>query len=497
MGERRIRFERRVGKIGFLGRGVRPPRRDESDAPHSIDLRIGGAKVSRSLKDTRAATRDFADAPGLLSAVFSRTPEAVVRPESADDVAGAVGVCFEERTRVVPRGAATAGQGGVVPVRGGVVIDLTSLRNIVGLDRANRTATVEAGAVWEDVIDNLERESLSPLAYPSSACGGTVGGWVSTGGYGIGTLKHGNFRTHIESLEVALPSGFLVEASGREGRYSIPSFAGTEGQIGVVTKAVLKLRRLPERRASWVIRVPALSDGLALYNRLTRLEDLPYSLEIVSPGHPGPYGEMGGVPLLLATQEGAAADVEALAARIEEAISGTGLELDATVEARDLWRKRFSNLRERAEQGSFQSGSLLLGDDVLEGFISYLRREGAGGENLGFVCRAVERGRSLVTVGCFSGGAGEPSPLGAFALVRKAIAAGAGMGGVPYGVGIWNSPYIDVILGDRKRELRRIKREVDRLGIMNPGKFFSMTTRSGLPVPGWALGAYLGLAGRS
>jgi glycolate oxidase len=256
------------------------------------------------------------------------------------------------------------------------------------------------------------------------------------------------------------------------------------------------LRRLAERRASWVIRVPALSDGLSIYNRLMGLEDLPYSLEIVSPGRPGPYGEMGNAPLLLATQEGGAADVEARAARIKEALSGTGLELDATAEARDLWKKRFSNLLERREEGSFQSAGLLLGDDALEGFISYLRGGGPGGENLGFVCSAVERGKSLVTVGCFSGGAGEPSPLGAFARVRKAIAAGVGMGGVPYGVGIWNSPYIDVILGDRRRELRRIKREVDRLGIMNPGKFFSMTTRSGLPVPGWVLGVYLGLAGR-
>ena len=92
---------------------------------------------------------------------------------------------------------------------------------------------------------------------------------------------------------------------------------------------------------------------------------------------------------------------------------------------------------------------------------------------------------------------GRLSPLRALARVRGMVARGVGMGGVPYGVGLWNSPYIDVVLGSRKKELRRIKSEVDRLRIMNPGKFFHMTTRSGLRIPGWAMSAYFGIAGRS
>jgi FAD/FMN-containing dehydrogenase len=91
-----------------MGKGGRiPARQTGSDAPHAIRLRIGDRQVSTSTEDIEAARHELTPMPDNLVRVFSRKPEAVVRPETAQEAADALGICFEERTRVVPRGAAS------------------------------------------------------------------------------------------------------------------------------------------------------------------------------------------------------------------------------------------------------------------------------------------------------------------------------------------------------------------------------------------------------
>jgi glycolate oxidase len=479
-----------------MGRGSRlPTRRGLADAPHSIALRIGDDRVHTSDEATEAARYGLYPPPGPLGGVFSRMPVAVVRPATAQEAADAVGVCFEERTRAVARGAATGGLGGVVPVRGGVVIDLTALGGVQDIDSQGGTATVGAGAIWDDVIDTLKTEGFAPLVWPSSASGSTVGGWASSGGYGEGALRHGNFRAHIRALEVGLPSGFLVEATGGEGRYSIPSFAGTEGQIGIVTGAKFSIGRVAERKATYLVRLGRFEEGIPLYRKIASLENAPHSVHLVSRGAAMKFGRGLDSPVLMVTCEGSAGEADLLSGALKDIVAGSGFEIDTSFDARELHKNRFTAVTGGAGKRPSYRGSVVIGEDRLDDLVSYvLKRRGDDGRDL--ECRAVGRGTNLVTVDC---GAvpGGLSPMGAFAFARSVVAAGAGMGGVPYGAGLWNSPYIDVILGGRKKELRRVKREVDRLRIMNPGKFFSMTTRSGLPVPGWALRAYLGVAGRS
>lgn len=497
MGDKRIRFERRVGRIGFMGKGGRiPARQTGSDAPHAIRLRIGDRQVSTSTEDIEAARHELTPMPDSLVRVFSREPEAVVRPETAQEAADALGICFEERTRVVPRGAATSGLGGAVPVRGGVVIDLKGLNRVTDIDVAGGTATVEAGARWSDVMEALAREGYAPPSYPTSASASTVGGYISSGGYGAGTLKNGNFRRHVVSLEVGLPSGFLVKATGQEGRYSIPSFAGTEGQVGIVTAATISIIGLPEKRETFRVAPGDLAKGMDLFEDIRSLDSPPHSVDLLSAGAARLYGRGWEEPVLMVTGEGPAAEVDGLARSIKGLLAGRGMDIETAGDAREAWAARLSNILDGTDESPFMSGGLLFSDDGMRRFVLYLIEKNENDPDLLFECRAVDRGRNLVTLG-YRSKRQSLDPLKAFARVRGFTAAGAGMGGVPYGVGLWNSPYIDVILGKRKKELRRVKSEVDRLRIMNPGKFFSMTTRSGLRVPGWAMRAYFGFAGRS
>jgi glycolate oxidase len=494
LGERRFRIERRVGKIGFMGRGTRLPGGSGYDAPHSIGLRIGEDKVSTSSRDIEAAASDFTRLPGIVRRLFVRKPGAVVRPATAQDAADAAAVCFEERTPLVPRGGGTSGLGGVLPVRGGVVMDLRGLCGIAGIDRAGALATVEAGAVWDSLTADLEKEGLCPLCLPASSAESTVGGWASTGGYGTGSLKYGNFHDHIESLEVALPSGFVVDAAGGEGRYSIPSFAGTEGQIGVVTKVTFSVRRVPEEVASYIVRPPDLGEALRIYMALARREKPPYSVELAGPGTGRLYSRKeegaadlkpGDGPFIIASEEGSSAEVASFTEALKSVLAPSG-GLEKLADLRGVRRRKLVSMREVMKDTPYLSGGVLMGADGLAGYLDHLSGMRKGEEGPVFECASVGGGRTLVTAGLFAGGGAGFSLLRAFAGVRSIIAAGLSLGGVPYGVGLWNSPYIDVILGGRKKELWRIKKEVDRLGVMNPGKFFSMTTRLGLPIPGWA-----------
>jgi FAD/FMN-containing dehydrogenase len=105
----------------------------------------------------------------------------------------------------------------------------------------------------------------------------------------------------------------------------------------------------------------------------------------------------------------------------------------------------------------------------------------------------VERGRVMLRAYSASEGAGRmrrdvPTTV-------KVVSLAAGLGGKPYGLGIWNSPHYRLVLGDYHKDFRVIKRETDRIGILNPGKFFRITTNHGVPVPGWLFSIGLRLAG--
>ncbi len=463
------------------------------DAPDEIRHRLGGEKISNDPDDLDAARSDFAPMPGFLADLFSRPPAAVVRPATAREAAEAVSTCFGRRTTVVPRGGGTSGLGGAVPVRGGVVIDLTRLSRLIDIDEAKGAVTVEAGAVWDDVVLSLEHEGWTVPACPTSGAASTIGGWVSTGGYGAGTLEHGNFHARIVSLEVALPSGLLVETSGPGGRYSVSSFAGMEGQMGVVTRVTFPIVRAPEKRAAFAVALAGLAEGISLCGRLAALEEPPHWIEVAAGGAAGLYGGGWDGPVLLIAVEGTAARVGGFTARLKKLLEGTGLDLDSSLDVRRLWARKLSGLREGREERSIASGAVLVGAEALGPLVSHIM-ERRGGPML--ECRPVDRATTLVTAR-FRTDRERLGLFGALARARAFVAAAVRMGGVPYGVGLWNSPYIDVILGGRGEELRRIKAEVDSFGIMNPGKFFSMTTRWGLRVPGWAARACFRLAGLS
>jgi glycolate oxidase len=494
---KRISIRRRSGKIGFMGKGIRVPERVRSEIVSSLSARLDDRVLELDGTELDSYREDAVAIPLILRRFYSKRPDAVVRPDSGEMVADILDKCLEEKTPATPRGGGTAGLGGSVPVRGGVVVDLGALAQVRDIDRAEKSVTVEAGCTWSTLMDQLGKEGLALKAYPSNAALGTVGGWLSTGGLGVGTLASGSFGGQVKSLEAAVPSGILIDAGEGNGRYSIRSFSGTEGQAGIVTGATFSVTDLPETRCSHLIYVGRPEDGCGLLERFSGMEHPPHLVRMVDAGlaallAPRWNLQDRGSAFVIVAGRGDAGRMKELDAAVKAEAVRAGLEVESLGEAGGPWDACFSHLDREGPQSITLAGEVIVGADRLAQLIGKLRPL-TEKKNLMFEYTLVERGLVMVRVVSAGGRAGR---IGRDVSATVGIVSlAAGLGGRPYGLGIWNSPYCRLALGEYYRDFKVIKRETDRIGILNPGKFFRVTTNHGVPVPGWLLSIGLRLAG--
>jgi FAD/FMN-containing dehydrogenase len=497
---RRIHIQRRAGKIGFMGKGLSVPSHEKSEVAHALSLRIDEDMILVSDAHRDRCREDAVIKPGILRRFFSKKPEVVVRPDSGQCVAEILDVCIEEKTPAVPRGLGTAGLGGAMPVRGGVVIDLTRLCKIVDVDKAGERATVESGCTWATLQEEVNKEGLSLRSYPSSAAHSTVGGWVSTGGYGVGTLTEGSFHRQVEEMEVAVPSGLLVSAGHDQGRYSIRSLAGTEGQLGVVTRLTLPLKAKPEGRVCYLVHLLKEEDGPSILQAISAMDGTPHMVKMASRMQAQVLEEIWGLPgrdkpFIIVAGEGSSQHTGRLEAAIKKLAFKEGLEVEEPESSSSLWSTHFSHMGKYKDMTLFLAGEVLIEAERLSHFLRLLEREAAEGRHLLYECQLVEKGKVLVWVTYRGKSRDDTELLRDVPLTAKIVTIACKSGGIPYGLGMWNSHHSRLVFGEYYKILKVIKSETDRLKILNPGKFFEMITNTGVPVSLWLYGIGMRLAG--
>lgn len=182
-----------------------------------------------------------------------RSPQVVVLPGSVHEVVQVVRAAAARKIPIIPRGAGTSLSGAVLAVEGGVVIGLTRMNRILEIDHRNRRALVEAGCVNAWVTNAVKAKGLYYAPDPSSQSACTIGGNIATNSGGPHTLKYGVTTNHILGYEMVLPDGEIVwlgvEPGGGEdlGGYDLRGAAiGSEGMFGVVTRALVRLTRVPQ-----------------------------------------------------------------------------------------------------------------------------------------------------------------------------------------------------------------------------------------------------------
>jgi D-lactate dehydrogenase (cytochrome) len=178
-----------------------------------------------------------------------RRPDVVVYPESTEEIASVLEVADATETPVVPFGAGTSLEGHVIPLRGGISLDLTRMNAIVALRPDDLTATVQAG---------VTRSQLEAAAGPHGlwfpvdpGADATLGGMAATNASGTTTVRYGGMRAHVLALEVVLAGGRVIRTGSRAVKtsagYNLTGlFVGSEGTLGVITELTLRLHPIPD-----------------------------------------------------------------------------------------------------------------------------------------------------------------------------------------------------------------------------------------------------------
>jgi len=202
-------------------------------------------------------------------------PDAAVWPESTEQVAEIVRFANEYKIPVVPRGAGTSLSGGVIPIKGGIIIDLSKMNHILEISIENRYARVQPGVVCDDLNRELAKHGFAFPPDPASSTVSTIGGNVATNAGGIKGAKYGTTRDYVLGLQVVLPSGEVMHTGSYTMKcvsgYDLAKlFIGAEGTLGVITEVTLKVNPLPRHAMTAVATFAQLEDaGKAIFQTMT------------------------------------------------------------------------------------------------------------------------------------------------------------------------------------------------------------------------------------
>ncbi len=180
-------------------------------------------------------------------------PDVVVFPTSTKEVSDILKLANKEGIPVTPRGGGTNVSGGSVPIKGGIVLCTTKMNKILKIDKENLTVTVEPGVVLMDLNATVAKEGLFFPPDPQSFLGATLGGVIGENAGGPACVKYGVTKQYVLGLEVVLPSGEIMNVGGLtmknvQGYDLTMLFTGSEGTLGVITKAYLMLKPMPSAR---------------------------------------------------------------------------------------------------------------------------------------------------------------------------------------------------------------------------------------------------------
>lgn len=212
-------------------------------------------------------------------------PELVVKAKNTIEVSKVVSFAYRNKIAVTPRGAGTGLVGGAVPVFGGIVIDLSLMNRFIELDEENLTLTVEPGVLLKDIYSYVEEKDLFYPPDPGEKTA-TIGGNISTNAGGMRAVKYGVTRDYVRGLEVVTATGDIINIGGKvvknSSGYSLGNLiVGSEGTLGIVTKAILKLLPLPKEVISMIVPFDSLDDAIYAVPKIIKSKIIPTAMEFV------------------------------------------------------------------------------------------------------------------------------------------------------------------------------------------------------------------------
>lgn len=213
-------------------------------------------------------------------------PDAVMSPRSTEEIQQIVKICNEHKIPIVPRGTGTNLCGGTCPVEGGIVLLFKHMNRILEIDEDNLTATVEPGVITLDLYNAaLEKGFLYPPD-PGSMKSSTIGGNIMENSGGLRALKYGVTSDYVMGLEIVLPNGELMRTGGKltkdvAGYDFTRLYVGSEGTLGIITKALLKLVPIPESKKTILALYEDLEAAGRSVSKIIASKIIPATLEFL------------------------------------------------------------------------------------------------------------------------------------------------------------------------------------------------------------------------
>jgi len=434
-------------------------------------------KIIDKVAEREQYSHDIGDLPPIMTkTLFQTLPEFVVQPKNIDEIKNVLVFANEHKIPVVPRGAASWGFGGVIPTRGGIVIDLSPFRNILELNIVQKTVTVEAGARWSDIDILAKKKGLCLRTYPSSKFS-TVGGWVSTGGIGINSFRYGHVSKHIISMTVVTGTGEVKKLTPADSDFKY--YISTEGEFGIVAEVTLKLRDIPQgayphllyfkgdREAFAFIELFVKEAGEAKINPDTiRYLDENQMTDINQIMRSGIFKKNAAILVEFSNLES-----ENLFQRFMTRHSD--IEEAPGYVASYLWNERLFGMKTKRLGPSLLASEVIIPINSAAAFIGKAKKIGKNfGAEISIDCYIVDSEKALIMATFLTDSRKKKYfiniPLVAI-ITRAAVAAGA----EPYGLGLWNAAFVHDLYNKTKyKELRAYKAKTDPNNVLNPGKFF-------------------------
>lgn len=422
--------------------------------------------------------------------VFQATPDVVVLPRAAEQVAHIVQVCAREGIPFVARGAGTGLSGGALPLAGGVLIALNRMDRILEVDYPNLRAVVEPGVINARLGEALASRGYYYAPDPASQTACTIGGNVAENSGGPRTPKYGVTTHHVLGLEVVLPDGEVVLFGGKvpdvPGYDFVGLLVGSEGTLGIVTKVIVRILRKPEAVRTLMAVFETVEDASNAVSAIVARGIIPVAIEMmdnlsiqavekgVAAGYPLDAGAV-----LLIELDGPHEEVEALVEPV--------LEVCRAWRVREVRVARDEEERLRLWKGrkaAFASMGQLSPDYYVQDAVIPRTR-------LPAIMKRIEelsRQYGLRVANVFHAGDGNLHPLILFdarqpgelrkaealgaEILRACVEAGGSLTG-EHGVGLEKRDYMPLMFQDEDlAAMQRVKRAFDPRGLLNPGKIF-------------------------
>lgn len=427
--------------------------------------------------------RDISSHPGTR-------PAAVVWPETTAEVSALLAYCYAQEIPVTPWGAGTSTEGNPVPSRGGLVMDMTRMNRILDIRPRDLQVDLQPGVFRKELNRETGRHGL--FFPPDPGADATIGGMIANNASGIQTVKYGATKDYVMRLTVVLPDGEIIH-TGCKARKSSSGydltrlFVGSEGTLGVVTEATLRLAGLPAHHLVVTVTFEALQNASEAVALMIGSGLDPAALELLTPGLidlmnrendlalpvlPSLFCEFHGI------SEGVLKETTELARELCEDCGATNFHYGMDEASRQrLWRARHEAWEtiHRAHPGK----ETLIVDAAVPisrypEMIVYAQSLVDTQKAIGYVFGHAGDGNLHVVL------VGDPADQGEWSrleeinqrIVTRAVELDGTCTG-EHGVGIGKRKFMALEHGRSYELMRRIKAVVDPKGLMNPGKIFN------------------------